>query len=213
MSSINVDKSSLLVDSNANKSDLVITGVGGQGVVLASKVLAQAAINAGLEVRTSETIGMAQREGSVNSFVRMGQKLYGPLIPDGHGDILLSFELAETVRGLNKLKKSAHIVVNDQQIIPTTVALGRSSYEGEEIKKYLLESDFKVNFINAYQLAVEAGNPKAVNTVLLGALSGLKLLPFSSEELFQALMETVPAKTKELNGRAFQLGRKSLGSF
>lgn len=190
--------------------DIVIAGVGGQGTVLASRVIAQAALNAGLPVRTSETIGMAQREGTVTSNVRIGDHLNGAIIPDAGADVLIGFELAETARSLHKLKPGGMIYVNTNAIIPVSVISGRSTYDIEGLTQYLNNVAEKIVMLDATKLAVQAGNYKATNTVLLGAFSNLSGLPFKSEELLQALIDSIPAKLHEVNKKAFDLGRKAV---
>ncbi len=188
--------------------DIVINGVGGQGVVLASRVIAQTALKNGLQVRTSETIGMAQREGSVVSHVRMGEKLFGAIIPDKQADILLSFELAETIRGLQKLKSDGRIIANLAKVIPVSVNLGDSTYEYEEILNYLRGYSNNLKLIDAQKLAVEAGNYKSVNMVLLGVLAKKNLLPFEGDELLSTALKMLPKKLHGINEKAFLLGKK-----
>lgn len=194
--------------------DIVIAGVGGQGTVLASRVIAQAALNAGLPVRTSETIGMAQREGTVTSNVRIGDQgvefFKGAIIPEKEADVLIGFELAETVRSFNKLTPDGRIFANTEAIIPVSVTSGRSSYDIEGLKDFLMKRAVKPVLFNATALAVQAGNFKATNTVLLGAFSTLENLPFTSDELLQALVEVIPKKLEEVNRKAFELGRKAV---
>ncbi len=192
------------------KLDIVITGVGGQGNVLASRIIAQTAMEAGYPVRTSEAIGMAQREGVVMSQVRIGDSLSGALIPDGSADVLLGFELAETVRGLPKIKKDAAVIANTATIIPVSAALGICSYQPETLVSCLKQNTTNLHLIDATTLAADAGTPKAANIVLLGALAALKILPCTAEQLLNTVLKTVPPKFKEINNRAFQLGFKAL---
>jgi indolepyruvate ferredoxin oxidoreductase beta subunit len=188
------------------KLDIVIAGVGGQGTILASRVLAQTALNVGLTARTSETIGMAQREGSVQSHVRIGVDDFGPLISRHQADILLGFEPAEAQRSCSLIKSNGFSLINIYPIRPVTVASGGSSYLLDEIQKYLCELPLKINFLDAFNLATVAGSFKAVNSVMLGALSSSGLLPFSKTELKRVLLEMVPQKAKDINERAFELG-------
>lgn len=194
------------------KLDVVITGVGGQGTILASRIIAKAAMDAGWQVRTSETIGMAQREGCVISHVRIGNDLTGALIPDGAADVLLGFELAEAVRGLTKLKQDGKAIINQDIIVPTSVSIGLSQYNAEDIQSYLLNELNQPCFFSAEEKAREAGNIKAVNVVLLGAFSTIPNLPFSANDLLASVLETVPEKFKEINRKAFELGRQAVGS-
>ena len=186
--------------------DIVITGVGGQGNVLVSRILAQVAMEAGYSIRTSEAIGMAQREGMVMSQVRLGNKLYGPLIPDGGADVLLGLELAETVRGLKKLKKSGVVIANEACIYPVSTALGMSNYQPQQIKNYLQQQVTNLHLLNASELAEKAGTAKATNIVMLGALAKLGVLPISHTDLLKGVLEMVPAKFKDINRTAFELG-------
>ncbi|MGQ9823428.1 MAG: indolepyruvate oxidoreductase subunit beta [Desulfotomaculales bacterium] len=190
--------------------DLVIAGVGGQGNVLASRVLARAAMEAGLPVRTSEIIGMAQREGVVMSQVRIGPPLWGALIPDGKADVLLGFELAEAVRGLPKLKANGVAVVNTAPALPVTVALGLSPYDAAAYLRYLEKNVVRLYLVDAHGLALQAGNPRALNAVLLGALAALNVLPFAAGHLLSFLLEAIPEQYREINRLAFELGREKI---
>ncbi len=191
--------------------DIVITGVGGQGNVLASRILAKAAMEWGLPVRTSEAIGMAQREGVVMSQVRMGEGAYGALIPDGSADILLGFELAETIRGLAKLKTGGVVIANRQTIFPVSVSLGLSQYEPEQMISYLENTAAQYHLLDATALAGEAGTYKCTNIVMLGALASLGILPYDEEHLKQVMLDSIPPKLRDINLRAFALGRQALG--
>lgn len=192
------------------RTDIVIAGVGGQGTVLASRIIARTAMEAGLPVYTSETIGMAQREGVVTSHVRFGEPLFGAVIPDHSADILLGFELAETVRWLHKLKPGGLLVANNDRIIPVSVAAGRSEYDAPTLTTHLLSQVPGAVLFDATALAARAGTPKATNIVLLGALSALPGLPFNAEELLASALEVIPAKVHEINRRAFELGRQAM---
>lgn len=191
--------------------DIVITGVGGQGNVLASRVLARAAMDAGLEVRTSEAIGMAQREGVVISQVRIGGPLWGALIPEGGADVLLGFELAETVRGLSRLKPGGVVVASTAVVVPVTAALGLSAYYIDALRDYLRQNIKNLYLVDAGALAEEAGHPRTVNTVMLGAMAGLSLLPFAREHLLRTVLNAVPEAYRTINERAFDLGRRAVG--
>ncbi|HWJ02665.1 MAG TPA: indolepyruvate oxidoreductase subunit beta [Verrucomicrobiae bacterium] len=186
--------------------DMVITGVGGQGSVLASRAIALTAMQKGYQVRTSETIGMAQREGSVISNVRVGGGLYGAIIPDNKADILMSFELAETARGIGKLKPGGVIIVNRSKIIPVSVPLGISVYDEGKIIAALKAKADKVILLDATQGAVAAGSAKTVNVVLMGVLSTLKDLPFTRDELLSGILELIPQRARDANIRAFEIG-------
>lgn len=188
--------------------DIVIAGVGGQGTVLASRVLAQAALNAGLAVRTSETIGMAQREGSVQSHVRIGSDAYGPVIGSGQADILLGFEPAEALRAAGLLKSSGQLLVNGQPIRPVTVTLGTSAYPLTQILDDLERLPATVKLVKAFEAAHAVGNFRTVNTVMLGALFATGLLPFTRETVLTALADNLPVRVRAVNEQAFALGEE-----
>lgn len=193
-----------------NRIDIVIAGVGGQGTVLASRVLAQAALNCGLPARTSETIGMAQREGSVQSHVRIGWDDLGPVIPKQSADILLGFEPAEAQRACGLLKASGKMIVNVHPIAPVTVALRGSTYPLAAIEEYLAVLPVTAKFVNAFELALAAGNFRTVNTVMLGMLAADGTLPMSQEVILEVLLEMLPQRVREVNERAFRLGNQAM---
>ncbi len=190
--------------------DILISGVGGQGSVLASRALALAAMEQGLAVRTSEVIGMAQREGSVVSHVRIGEELYGAIIPDRRADFLLGLELAETARALNKLKPGGTVLASTTTIVPATVQLGLSTYDREAITDYIKKQAGKVFFLDLGVLSRWAGHPRTANVVILGALSTLPGLPFGPEQLLRAILRFVPEQFLDLNRRAFEIGRAAM---
>ncbi len=185
---------------------IVITGVGGQGTLLASKILAAAAGAKGLFVRTSETIGMAQRGGCVSSHLRIDAKDLSPIIPEHHGDILLAFEPAEAVRMLPKMKESAGCVVNTDCVIPTNVALGRGVYLEKEYLELLKKKFPKAVFIEGARAALAAGDIRTLNVVILGAASGAGILPFSADEILSAMQACVKPKLLAMNEKAFEAG-------
>ncbi|HEX7714942.1 MAG TPA: indolepyruvate oxidoreductase subunit beta [Bacillota bacterium] len=189
-----------------DRLDIIISGVGGQGTILASRVLAQAALNAGFTAGTAETIGMAQREGSVQSHVRIGSPAFGPLIGRHGADVLLGFEPAEAQRACPLMKPDGIGLVNLHPIHPVTVALDSTAYPLEEIKSYLCALPVRMTFINAFQLANVAGNFRTVNAVMLGALAGTGILPVPKLELLKVLLELVPERARDVNERAFELG-------
>lgn len=187
-------------------ADVIIAGVGGQGTVLASRALAQAAVASGLDALTSETIGMAQREGVVQSHVRLGAQDIGPLIPDGGADLLLGFEPAEAARALVKVRPGAVAVVNTAIVYPFTVALGTSHYDAKALLAYLSHCLPGTIMLDATGLAVDAGNRRAMNAVMLGAVSALDLLPVPAQAISDALTGLVRPAYRDLNRRAFELG-------
>jgi indolepyruvate ferredoxin oxidoreductase beta subunit len=187
--------------------DIIMCGVGGQGTVLTSRVVGETAIKQGYEVRTSEIIGMAQREGPVVSQVRIGTKLHGPLIPDASAVYLLGFELAETVRNIDKLDARGQALVNTHMIVPPTVYLGISKYSEEELIQYLRKQTSGLVLINANELAAQAGSTKAVSAVMLGAFTAL--CPDVDETvLLKELLARLPERVQEINTRAFKLGKE-----
>lgn len=187
--------------------DIVMCGVGGQGTVLASRVLGQVAINSSWEVRTSEIIGMAQRGGSVVSQVRMGKSLNGPLIPDGAADFLIGFELAEGVRNLNKLAPEGKILINTQKIVPPSVYLGTSSYDEKLLTKFLQDNIPGVVLIDALEVARQAGSIKAVSAVMLGAFAAM-CSELDTDLILKELIAKLPGKLKDINVRAFNMGKE-----
>ncbi len=187
---------------------IIIAGVGGQGTLLASKILSEAAGKKGLFVRTSETIGMAQRGGAVSSHLRIGAEDVSPVIPLRHADILLGFEPAEAARQIPRLAANAAGVISMDCIIPTNVALKQGKYLCDEYLAILKENIPNGVFLNGAQLALEAGDSRALNLVILGAGIGSKILPFSEAEIREVMKECIRPKLLGINERAFELGIK-----
>lgn len=185
---------------------IIIAGVGGQGTLLASKIISMAAMRENFFVRTSETIGMAQRGGSVSSHVRIGAQNVSPVVPAGHADILLGFELAEAARMVPRLTEMACGVVNIDRIIPTNVALGKGVYCADEYTALLKTALPKGVFISATPLACAAGDIKTLNIVMLGAACGAGLLPFDREAVRATMKECIKPKLLPMNEKAFELG-------
>lgn len=189
---------------NKPVTNILLVGVGGQGILLASEILAEAFMLAGFDVKKSEIHGMSQRGGSVVSHVRFGSQVFSPVVPEGEGDILFGFELLETYRCLPLLKPGARVVVNDFRIPPPAVLLGQETYpEGLAEKIGARFSDFQL--IDGLKLAAEAGDPRAANTVLLGAVA--QYLDIADAVWQKALEKMVPKKALAVNLKAFQLGR------
>lgn len=184
--------------------NMVIVGVGGQGILLSSKILGQLAMDRDLDVRVSEVHGMAQRGGSVITHVRVGEGLFTPMVADCSADYVVSFEILETQRALHYLKKNGTVITSTQRIKPATVKLGMAEYPEDPLTGL---SDAKLIKIDALQLAIEAGNKKCVNIVLLGVLSNM--LDFTEEEWLKAIKSCVKEKTYEMNVVAFGLGRNA----
>ena len=184
----------------------LLCGVGGQGTVLAAKVLAAAAITKGENVKTTETIGMAQRGGSVVSHVRTGEAIHSPLIPEKKADIIIAFEPAEAVRNLQYLKDGGTVIVSAKPVMPVTAALQGSDYNGNEMLEYLKASKAKVNIVDTEKLCAECGSTKVMNVILLGAAVRSGVLGIGADEIKKALLERIPSKHHELNVKALRLG-------
>ena len=190
---------------NNKTTNLLFVGVGGQGVLVASKILVEVLLKAGFDVKKSEVHGMAQRGGSVVSQVRFGKKVYSPLIKKGEGDILVSFEQLETLRYLDYLHPKSFIFFNNQKILPPSVSMGVEDYpEGVSEK---LKNKFKNTFmVEGIQMAGQAGNIRSLNIVLLGVLS--RYLTIDEKDWVKTLREKLPAALVEVNLKAFNLGRE-----
>ncbi len=182
---------------------ILIVGVGGQGIILTGDLLADAALSVGFDVKKSEVHGMAQRGGAVVSGVRFGKKVYSPLICESEADFLLSFELLETLRNLNYLKKNGKVISSTQKIIPVTVSSGNQEYP-QNIEERVKEFFSDAIFIDAIKIAKEAGHIRSANIALLGAIS--HFLPIERESFIKAIKAHVPPKTLEINLKAFELG-------
>lgn len=185
----------------------ILSGVGGQGTVLASKLLAKAAMESGLEVRTTETIGMAQRGGSVVSHIRMGETVDSPIVPQKNADVIIAFEPSEAVRVLPYLKENGAMLVCDSPIMPVTSSMG-GGYDIDEIISFLKDKVKKLTILNGEKLMDCCGNPKALNVALLGTASNANVLPFSSETLENVIKKSIPEKFLELNMKAYDFGKR-----
>lgn len=183
--------------------DVLMVGVGGQGTILASKILVHVAGAAGYDIKMSEIHGMAQRGGSVSTQVRLGDKVYSPLIEEGKADAILAFEKLEALRWLPYLKKGGSIIINDQAIAPVPVLAGLAEYP-EDINGYIRSRVPGMLAVDALRIATECGNPKAANVVLVGVLA--KRLPLPKGLWQKALEARVPAKFLEINKAAFERG-------
>jgi len=183
--------------------NILFAGVGGQGILRASDIICEVMMEAGFDVKKSEVHGMAQRGGCVNSDVRYGTKVYSPLAAAGSGEILVSFEKMETLRYLKFIRQDASIILNTEEIYPPAVNLGESAYPADVIE-FLRKHYPKVIAFNAAQLAQKAGNIKAANVVLLGAVSNLVNVEKSIWE--SVIKKSFPQKLVKLNLDAFQMG-------
>ena len=184
--------------------NIMIVGVGGQGSLLASKLLGRLLLTKGYDIKVSEVHGMSQRGGSVVTYVRFGEKVYSPIIDKGEADYIVSFELLEAARWTEYLRKGGRIVTNTQQINPMPVITGAAEYPSNIEARLRELAD--VTALEAMPLAERAGSAKAVNVVLVGVLSRSMDIP--EENWLRAIEETVPPKFVELNRRAFLLGRE-----
>lgn len=185
-------------------TNILLAGVGGQGILLASEILAETFMLAGFDVKKSEIHGMSQRGGSVVSHVRFGKEVFSPVVPEGEGDILFGFELLETYRYLSLLRPGAKVIANDLRIQPPSVLLGQERYPDdlpERIKSRF--SDFTL--IDGLKIATEIGNPRVANTALLGVVS--RHLDIDESVWEKAVAKMVPAKALEINLLAFKAGR------
>lgn len=186
--------------------NILIVGVGGQGTILASKVLGAYASLIGEDCKLSEIHGMSQRGGNVVTHVRIAPKVYSPIISYGEADMILAFELLEAKRAINFLKKGKILLANTQKIFPLSVASGILNYP--DVLKDLENTDYKKYFINADKIAKGIGNIKTVNVVMLGAASFL--LGFNQEKFIKALKEVIPSKYLEDNLKAYEAGIKAI---
>ena len=192
----------LLKEERVMNKSILIVGVGGQGTLLASRILGQLAVNKGLDCKLSEVHGMSQRGGSVVTNVKIADKVLSPIIGLNDADIILAFEQLEAIRYTNYLKKGGVIVVNTQKIMPMPVIIGARDYPDNIIPE--LEKRCKVVAVNALDIANEIGSVKCVNVVMIGALA--KQLGLSFEEIDEALKQTIKPNLYELNRKALEKG-------
>jgi indolepyruvate ferredoxin oxidoreductase beta subunit len=191
----------------ADTTNIVICGVGGQGIILASDVLCQAAFIEDFDVKKSEVHGMAQRGGSVITHVRFGKKVYSPLIEEGTSDFVLAFEKLEALRYAHYLKKEGEIIADNREIPPMSVLVGQAKYPQDLNQK--LRKLGKVHFIDAANIALELGNIRVVNIILLGVLS--RYLGFKENSWEESIRKNIKEKYVELNITAFKRGRDHIG--
>ncbi len=184
-------------------TDILIVGVGGQGTLLASRVLGKMAESLGYDVKLSEVHGMAQRGGSVVTHVRYGDKVFAPVIDDGSADVILAFEKLEALRWMSRLKKNGRMFIGSQEIAPMPVITGAEAYPAD-IEQRILAAVPDAVFVDALSLATAAGSAKAVNIVLLGVMA--KHMNIDKQAFQNAIKDTVPPKFVELNLDAFEKG-------
>lgn len=186
----------------ADTKNIMIVGVGGQGTLLASRILGNAVIEMGYDVKVSEVHGMSQRGGSVVTYVKFGEKVYSPIIDKGEADIILAFELLEAYRALPFLKKGGRMIVNNQKMNPLPVIIGAAEYPKNIVDK--LSATVDTTSCDALSLAKQAGSIKAVNVVLIGLMAKSTDIPY---DVWKKVIEnTVPPKFLEINQKAFDLG-------
>lgn len=183
--------------------NILIAGVGGQGTLLASRILGRVAIDGGFDVKVSEVHGMSQRGGSVVTYVKFGSKVYSPIIGEGDADIILAFEQLEAYRYLSSLKNGGKLIVSTQKTDPMPVITKAMEYPSNIIEK-IRGKNVDISAVDALELAKRAGNLKAVNVVLIGILA--KSVDIPKESFINAIKEIVPAKFLEVNLAAFELG-------
>ncbi len=187
--------------------NLLNVGVGGQGVIRAAQILSYAALLENYKVRTAETHGMAQRGGSVASYLRFGSEVEGPLIPRGKANIILAFEASEAVRIFNYAGPETVFLINENIIIPPQIhQMGIEFPDLIEIRAFLKNVSSNIFFIDGVKAAADLGNPRTMNVVMLGALIGLKVLPLRKETLEKAILSYIPPKLHDINRKAFQSG-------
>lgn len=188
-------------------TSIMIVGVGGQGTLLASKIIGRVATDMGYDVKVSEVHGMSQRGGSVVTYVKFGDEVFSPIIDDAGADVVLAFEELEGYRYLRNLKKGGKLLINTQQIDPMPVIVGSAEYPKDIIKK-IEDMGINLTAVDALPLARQAGNEKTVNVVLLGALAASTEI--EKDKWIQAVRDTVPARFLDVNLKAFDLGYQIL---
>ena len=186
----------------AMTKNIMIVGVGGQGTLLTSRIIGKAALAEGFDVKISEVHGMAQRGGSVVTFVRFGEKVSEPVVEEGQADVIISFERLEALRYAHFLKKDGVLVVNDCRIDPMTVVIGAKTYPENIIEQ--LQKEHNVYSIDGQKIALELGNSKVLNSVVLGYAANF--IGFDKQVWLDTVASTVPAKTIEINANAFTKG-------
>lgn len=187
------------------QNNILICGVGGQGIVLTSKLIAATAMAHDIPVMSAETIGMAQKGGSVFSFLRLGDGLHCPMFPEGTADLLIAFEPAEAVRMLPYLKEGGKVIVNTHPIMPVTASLGGSSYNGSEMLEYLAKQVQDLKTIDGETACREVGSPRALNMVMLGQAIRTGVLPFTVDDVETTMKKTVKPQFVEMNCKALRL--------
>ena len=184
-----------------NKS-IILCGVGGQGTIMASRLIAAAAMEKGLDVRSAETIGMAQRGGSVFSHIRIGKDINSPLIAKGEADLIISFEPAEAVRQLPYLRAGGAAAVSLRPVMPVSATIGKSVYPYDDIIDYLKSNVTRLTFVDSEAAAAQLGSSRVLNVVLLGAAGRSGELGIDEDALLSAIDKIIPEKFRQLNREA-----------
>ena len=186
--------------------NILVCGVGGQGTVLCSRLIASAFMAEGEQVHSAETIGMALRGGSVTSHIRVGAGAFSPLIPDGRGDLILAFEPAEAVRNLNYLKPDGIVIVNSQPVKPVTESLRKTGYDGTQMLSFLQEHYHKTYVVDSHEVCRQFGSLKFFNIIILGVACGLGVLGVGKDTVVAEIEKIVKEKFVEVNKKAFAAG-------
>ncbi|MGZ3523962.1 MAG: indolepyruvate oxidoreductase subunit beta [Thermodesulfobacteriota bacterium] len=197
------------MEENGKVTNIFLSGVGGQGTILASNILGEVFLKAGYDVKKSEVHGMAQRGGDVTTHFRFGKKVYSPLIKYGDVDFLISFELLEAARYINWVKPEGKVIINKQEILPPAVSLGQIAYPKDIEKTFKKYFKNHVWIVNAQEIARKLGNIQAANVVLIGAFSSF-FSEFKEEQWTEAIKELLSPKLHDLNIRGFYEGRRAL---
>ena len=187
-------------------TNILICGVGGQGIVLASKLIAATAMAKNMEVKSAETIGMAQKGGSVTSFLRVGEGTFCPMFAEGTADIIIAFEPAEAVRAFPFLRRDGKVIVNTHPIMPVTATLGGSAYTGTEMTDYLKDNVTELVLVDGEKACEEVGSPRALNMIMLGAAVRSGALPFDIDAIEETMKATVRPQFVPLNSKALHYG-------
>jgi len=197
------------MSNNGKTRNIFLSGVGGQGTILASNILGQVLLDAGYDVKKAEVHGMAQRGGDVTTHFRFGEKVYSPLIKQGDVDYLVSFELLEALRYLNWVKPEGKVILNNFSILPPAVNLGKMKYPKDVEKTFKKHFKENVWLVNGYEIAKGIGNTQVANVVLLGALSNF-FPELKAEQWTAGIRSLLPAKLHEINVKAFNEGRSAI---
>jgi indolepyruvate ferredoxin oxidoreductase beta subunit len=199
--------------NTSNTVNIAISGVGGQGVLTLAELLAKAALHEGLNVRVGEIHGMAQRGGHVVCTVRIGDDAKGPIIDAGAADLLVGFEPVETLREIHLVKKGGYVLMSSHVQYPVAVSMGKAEYpDHKEILASIKKFTDKIIEINAHKIAVEAGNPRALNMVMFGGIIGTNLVPISKDSAMQTIREAFPKKFEKTNTTAAEIGLERVRS-